>query len=239
MAAIVEQQSGIRSDRSFFLIMAVLVTVTVAVGFGVDITRPQIAFATAPLYVHLHAVVFSLWPLFYLTQNLLVVRDNIALHRTLGIFGAMLAAAMLVVGLQTTILSLQLHRVPPFFTPAVFLVLDATSALGFAGLVAAALVLRRDGATHKRLMLAATLLVMGPAWGRLLPMPLMGVWNTWAVTGAVLVYMAGCALYDRATRGSVHPAWGWGFGVVMLAQILVATAPYTPPVLNLVARLAA
>jgi hypothetical protein len=232
--------SGYRAqvtDRPFFLTMAIAIAVTVAVGFGIDITRPQVAFASAPLHVHLHGAVFSLWILYYLAQNLLVMRGSVALHRTLGAFGVVLMAVMVVLGIVTTVLALRLHRVSPFFPPGVFLVLDTTAVLTFAGLTCAALVLRANAAWHKRLMLCGTIMVMSPALGRLLPMPQLGPWSTWAVSAAMLLYVVVGMLYDKAAQGRVHPAYAWGAGAIILAQFLIVGLAFTPPVLALAAWL--
>jgi hypothetical protein len=130
-----------------------------------------------------------------------------------------------------------MHRVPPFFPPGVFLVLDVTSILTFAGLTFAAIALRRDPAWHKRLMLCGTIMVMSPALGRLLPMPLLGPWGSWAVSGTMLLYVLAAVLYDRGTRGRVHPAYAWGAGAIIATQLAIAGLSFTPPVLALAARL--
>lgn len=108
------------SDRGFFLIMAIAITLTVVIGFSVSFARPQTAFASAPWHVHVHAVVFSLWIALYLVQNVLVTRGSFGLHRALGVFGAGWVLVMVVVGIHTTVMALALHRVPPSSRPASF-----------------------------------------------------------------------------------------------------------------------
>lgn len=237
MTAVTHRNAQAGSDRSFFLAMACAIAITVAVGFTVSLARPQTAFASAPLHVHIHGAVFSLWILVYLIQNILVVRGSIALHRALGMFAAGLALVMVALGILTTVLALKLHRVPPFFPPGVFLVLDITSVMTFAGLTFAAIALRRDPAWHKRLMLCGTIMVMSPALGRLLPMPLLGPWGSWAVSGTMLLYVLVAALYDRGTRGRIHPAYAWGTGAIVATQLAIAGLSFTPPVLAIAARL--
>ncbi len=237
MTAMTQNNLGVRSDRSFFLAMAGAIALTVAVGFSVSLARPQTAFAAAPPHVHIHGAVFSLWILFYLVQNALVVRGSIAVHRALGMFGAGLALVMVALGMLTTVLALKMHRVPPFFPPGVFLVLDVASVLTFAGLTFAAIALRRDPAWHKRLMLCGTIMVMSPALGRLLPMPLLGPWGSWAVSATMLLYVLAAVLYDRGTRGRVHPAYAWGAGAIIATQLAIVGLSFTPPVLALAARL--
>jgi len=225
------------SDRGFFLIMAIAITLTVVVGFSVSFARPQTGFASAPWPVHLHAAVFSLWIVLYLVQNALVAGGRFAPHRALGMFGAAWTLVMVAVGVHTTVMALALHRVPPFFPPGVFLVLDIAGVLTFAALTLTAVVLRRDAAWHKRLMLCGTIMVMSPALGRLLPMPLLGPWASWAVSGTMLLYVLVAVVYDRTTRGKAHPAYAWGAGAIVLTQLLIAGLGFAPPVLALAARL--
>ena len=81
-------------------------------------------------------------------QNALAVRGGFGLHRALGVFGAGWVLVMVAVGIHTTVMALALHRVPPFFPPGVFLVLDVTGVLTFAILTLAAVGLRRNAASH-------------------------------------------------------------------------------------------
>src|SRR3546814_19150614 len=50
---------------------------------------------------------------------------------------------------------------------------------------------------HRRLMIGATIVVLEPALGRLLPIPLMGVWAEPAVT---LCQLAAVAIDRKSTR---------------------------------------
>lgn len=239
MAAITEQFGRAETDRRFFLGMAVAIAVTVFGGFGLSLARPTTQFAAAPIQVHIHGAVFMLWILFYVLQNALVVRGSVATHRRLGMFGAALAAVMVGLGIATTVMALQQHRVPPFFPPGVFLVLDVGCVAIFGALVAAAIAMRNRGDWHKRLMLCGTIMVMSPALGRILPMPLLGPWGSWAVTGAMLIYLAVALAYDQTRRGKIHPAYAWGGAALLLNQVLIVALSFTPPVLKLATRLAA
>jgi hypothetical protein len=224
-------------DRLFFLAMALAIAATVAVGFGVDVARPEIGFATAPLQVHLHGAVFSLWIAFFVLQSGLIVGGSVALHRRLGWAGAGLATLMVVLGLATTLMALQQHRVPPFFPPGVFLVLDITCIATFGGLTAAAIRLRRSPEWHRRLMLCGTIMVMSPALGRILPMAALGPLATWAVFAGMAVYLGSGMMFDRITRGQVHRAYYWGGGAILLSQALIGTLSFSAPVLGLTAAL--
>lgn len=232
-------QHGLASERLFFLVMAIVVAATVIFGFTVNAARMHWTFFSLPWHVHLHAVVFSSWIMLYVVQNWLIVRGSVARHRQLGMIGAGIAAVMVVLGIVTTVMAIEQHRVPPFFPPGVFLVLDVLGVIGFVVLTAWAIALRRQAAWHKRLMLCGTILVMSPALGRILPMPLLGAFAPLAVFASMAVFVIAGMIYDLRLRGRIHPAYYWGGGVVVVTNCLVGPLGFSPPVLRLVERLAA
>ncbi|MDV6329940.1 hypothetical protein [Asticcacaulis sp. 201] len=220
-------------DRRFFLGMAILIMITVVIGFGLNAARYHFNVSTLPVHVHVHAAIFASWVILYVVQNALVVADNIALHRRLGIFGACLAAVMTGYGLFTTIACLQRGAVPPFFPPSVFLLVDGLAVLVFLGLVTAAIALRGSPAWHKRLMLGATILVISPAFGRILPMPLLGALAPWAVFGCMILYVAFGMAYDLRHSKRVHPAYLVVILVLTALQLAIGVLAFSPPVLRL------
>src|SRR3546814_11724265 len=68
--------------------------------------------------------------------------------------------------------------------------------------------IRRRRATdwHRRLMIGATIVILEPALGRLLPMPMMIGWSDMPVGLVQLGVVGIVAPYDRRTLGRVHPA---------------------------------
>lgn len=233
------QRGVIASERRFFLIMAIAIALTVIFGFTLSAARMNWTFLKLPTQVHLHAAAFVSWILLFVLQNWLIVRGSITRHRQLGGLGACIAVAMVVLGIVTTVMAVQQHRVPFFFPPGIFLVLDVLGILGFGILTAWAIALRKQAAWHKRLMLCGTILVMSPAIGRILPMPLLGKFAGLAVFVSMAVYVIAGMLFDLRNRGRVHPAYWWGGAVLVVTQVLVGPLGFSPPVLRLVAHLAA
>ncbi len=88
---------------------------------------------------------------------------------------------------------------------------DGVALLVFAGLVGAAVLLRGLGDYHKRLMLLATLSLLGPAFGRLTSYA-NGLRSDSDL--GVLLLCAGsvlaCAVIDGARSHRFHPAFVWG-----------------------------
>jgi len=223
-------------ERLFFVIMAAAMAATVIFAFGMWFLIGHSTFAS-PWWVHVHAVSFMMWISLYLTQNLLVFRNQIAAHRQLGRFAAGFAAWMVLVGLLLTANSLHLHRSPPFFTPPFFLALDWMNIAVFAGLVVAGIANRRRTDWHRRLMLCATVSVMGPALGRIL------VWQNamtaWTNAASLLAYIIVAMIADRLIRGRVHPAYYWGGGAIVAWAVSIEILTRFPPFVALADRIAA
>ena len=223
-------------DRSFFLIMAIVIAATVVSGFTLQFVAGRSSLG-APWWVHVHGLTFMGWLLIYLTQNLLVWRGDVASHKKLGRFAAWYVGWMVLVGLSVNTLSAINHRIPPVFEPNVFLVMDWTTVIVFAGLTWAGVRNRNRTDWHRRLMLCGAIMVMIPGVGRLLPLPLLGTWIIWTIWAVMLAYMSVAVIYDLATRGKVHPAYAWGFGSITLGIALIRPIAFTPPLLALTAKL--
>lgn len=229
-----------RSDQAFFRRMAIALSLFIVFGFAQFSVRGFVDFAAIPVWVHLHGIVFISYLALFVTQNILAERGSLDLHRRLGWLTCGFVVAMVVLGSFTGIKAIELHRQPPFFSPPYFLALTNFGILVFAGTVAAGIVRRRETQWHRRLMLTATVLLLEPALGRLLPMPLLGGENgEWVVLGVQLLVMGIAMRHDRHTLGRVHPALLWGAGVIVFAHVAVSLLAHFPPVKLLANSLAA
>lgn len=226
-------------DQAFYRRMAVGISVFIIFAFAQFSARGFVDFPAIPVWVHLHAVVFVGWLALFITQNLLAERGSLALHRRLGWLGAGLAAAMVVLGSFVSIKAIELGRQPPFFTPHYFLALTHVGVVAFAALVTAAIIRRRETEWHRRLMLSATVLLLEPAFGRVLPMPLIGgEAGEWYVLVLQIAVLGIAMLHDRKLSGRVHPALLWGAGVVALSHAGTSALSRFPPVVALAQSIA-
>jgi hypothetical protein len=215
-------------DQSFWQKMALGIALFTVFGFSQFFFRGYSNPYTAPIHVHLHGVVMLCWLALTTVQPWLISRDNIALHRALGWTGIVFAAALVGLGSYTGIYSIAHHRQPPFFTPAYFLGLTQIGIVAFGAMIAAAVAMRRNLDWHRRLMIGALVLLMEPAFGRLLPMPLMGIWGEWVVMAIQLTTLAIVARHDRKRFVGIHPATIVSALVVMFAHVAVTLASLTP-----------
>ena len=222
----------------FWQRMAIGLALFIVFGFLQFALRGFVDPVAAPFWVHLHGVLMLAWLGLLIVQPTLVSQGNFARHRQLGRIGGLLALFITCLGIFTGVASLMLNRFPPFFSPPYFLVLTVTESLVFGVMVAWAIRRRRATDWHRRLMIGATIIILEPALGRLLPIPLMGPWAEPAVALCQLAVVAIIASYDQHSRGAVHPAT-WAVAAIVIApRVAISLLSMAPPVIALATRLA-
>ena len=212
-------------ERRFFLSMALLLVASAVVGFGYFKLSGKSTFYS-PWWVHLHAVSMVGWLGFFVLQNSLVVRGNLALHRRLGQFGAVYAGWIVLVGLVVGWVEVASRRNMPFDPPE-SIALNWMNILAFAGLFVAAFRLRQRPDWHKRLMLSAMICLAAPAYGRTLIM--FDARTNTTYTLWILSYIAIAALGDFAIRRRFHLAWLWGFAAAGSMGAMIGALPLFAP----------
>lgn len=227
MASLAEPHSAVAKDDRFFFITSLIMAAIVVAGFSLMVVTGRSSFASPPI-VHAHAVVFMGWVVLYVTQNALVARGSIALHRRLGWIGAGWIVAMVVLGTIVTVRLVRLGHAPFFFPPALFLVLNPVTILTFAALTTAAIVRRRQTEWHRRLHFSGMALLLGPAYGRLLPMPFLIPYAYEVDVLAVLIFPIVGMVFDLRRTGKVHPAWWWGLAAIIGSTVLSEAITYSP-----------
>jgi hypothetical protein len=234
MSAIPPTRPSIRL-RFFFVVMASAVIVTVFAGFAPTFYLRGSFTQTRPMSVllHVHGVVFSAWVSFFLVQTLLIERGSRHLHQRLGWIGAGIGAAMVI--LVTAAVIEQLRRVNGFPPPPLALALSAFDIVLFAILVGAALYLRKRSDWHKRLMLSATIVLLGAPMFRFV-IHLIGRSDMAEVsivsTLLVDAFFLPCFAYDLLTRRRIHPAYLVALVLIILDQVAQATVVTWTPWIN-------
>jgi hypothetical protein len=203
--------SAARTGRSFFLVMTICAAFVAFAGFAPTFYLRGLSTAAPPLSTLLvaHGVASTAWLVLLFAQTLLIRSARIELHRTLGIAGAVLAAAMVTLGVSVAIqgaaqgtLGVRFHQ-----EPLQFLIVPLGQILIFGVLVAVAIALRRRPAAHKRLMVIATLNLIAPAAARAAD-TVFHIANPKSALVVVGLGVAACIAYDIRTRGRVHPVFG-------------------------------
>ena len=204
-----------RAESRFYIVMALVAMAVAIAGFGPAAVGTRKGPLT--LAVGAHAVVFSCWLFLFLTQTLLIKKKRISVHRRLGYAGAVLAPLMVITGLVTVVtmarrghdLSGDLIGSPSDVAP--LLAIQLGNLLFFAVLVAAAVLLRRRSDVHKRLMLLATVgvLMMAPLAHIIGHSPFLRAIQAPIILIPLIVLLFAGAVYDRLSRGRIHPVSLW------------------------------
>jgi hypothetical protein len=196
------------SDGRFYLAMAIASACLVFLGFGRSYYLK--AYFGAPRLsplLHVHALVFTSWMIFFIAQTALIASNRPGLHRWLGYAGGFLASAMVVLGVMVAFNADRLgHRNPFQDADTVFLV-SLGDIFTFAVFVAAGFWWRRNREIHQRVMLLAV--VAGLLSAAIPRLPVIGVIGG-VSPGMVIVglgfLLAGPA-YDLISRRRIHPAY--------------------------------
>ncbi|MGA3201648.1 MAG: hypothetical protein ABSF12_04025 [Bryobacteraceae bacterium] len=196
-----------RTDDVFFSAMVLLILGSVLLGFWRSYYFAGVFHAPLPNpLVHVHAAVFSAWILLLIVQTSLVSAGRLDLHRRLGILGAALAGAMVVLAFLVATDSLARGFAPPgsTFDPKSFYSIPLFETAVFCVLIVWALRARADGPAHKRLILIASISLMGPAIGRwpFVPIAHTGLWISAILDFFILLVVA----FDLWSRRRIHRA---------------------------------
>lgn len=224
-----------RTRSAFYLILSLVMAAVIIGGFSRTVPDDFTASPSLPVLLQVHGVIFSLWLVLLVMQPALVFRGSIRLHRRLGVAGAILAAAMVLLGLTATFVAIHDKLVPSFFPPAIFLAMNVIGILVFGALVTAGVKLRRRADWHRRLMVCATVSILGPGIGRLLPMDSFGRAAPMVMFGVIMLFALAGPAYDLFTRGRVHAAYLWGVGIILLSMLITGPLAFSPPTQALLA----
>jgi hypothetical protein len=164
-----------------------------------------------------HGLLFTAWMALLVVQPMLIARSRRELHRKLGWFGAVLAAAMVVFGNIAAVAAMH-GGFKGLGDPHIFYAVPFFAIQGFAVLVGLAILRRNRPEAHKRLMLLASIVIVEAATARIELAPVVAGAPFSFFVGGDLLILAGMA-YDRLSRGRVHPVWIWGGAAVVASQI--------------------
>ncbi|HMP46625.1 MAG TPA: hypothetical protein PKD99_16110 [Sphingopyxis sp.] len=214
-------------DRAFFTAFAATCWAGVLFGFFPSSSARIMGQAdyVAPLILHIHAASYVGWLGLLTVQIGLIRTRRTNMHRKFGLIGLLLIPVMAYSGIAAELYSqrfyigqgdggLAFFILPLFYTVA--FVLFAAAAVSFA---------HRDPATHKRLILLATTVIVGPAYARWWGEALRSAFgddywgmilNSFAGTNLIL---AAAIAYDIMTRGRPHRAYWIGVPLILLGEL--------------------
>ena len=228
-----------RPRSGFFLAMGGVFLLVALVGFMGTYFVPMARRSFhAPAVVHLHGAMMLGWLLLFIAQAWRVRQRRMPQHRRWGWIGAGLCVAIMAsgvgVGHFATIRDLAAGGGDFALGQFVNILIEM---LLFGALVGAAVALRRDGESHKRLLLLATISALAPAWLRFrhlfpaVPHPFVA----FSIVADALLLVA--IARDWVVLGRVHPAYLWAGGAMVAVHAIELLAITSPPWLWLSRRL--
>lgn len=203
-------------DRPLYRWAPLGAAVIVFAGFARTFYLNQV-FGTPPpsALLILHGMLMTAWFVMFIVQTRLVAAGRIDLHRRLGVAGALLALAVLIVGPVVAITAAKLGH-SPGPPPLVFLVVPLGDMLVFALLVGFALLFRRRSDVHKRLMLLSFVGLLTAAIARL-PVEAWRQAGIVAYFSTTILLVLACVAYDTVKHRKLHPAFAWGAGLIIVS----------------------
>ncbi len=211
-----------RRDDYFFSGMAFLILAAVFLGFARSYFFAGMWNAPLPnRLIHVHGAVFFSWIVLFVAQIALVSTKRVGWHRNLGILGGVLAVAVVTLGILAATDSLTRGFSPPGsgLDPRTFYAVPFWQVVIFAILIIAAFRARFSPPAHKRLMLIATIGLLGPAINR---WPIALIQKIPPLTSAVLFALILMVVaYDVWALGKIHRATLWAGLTAVISQLLL------------------
>ena len=223
-----------RWDRSYHLLFVVAAWVAVLMGFypSVALRYAGRADYPAPVILQMHVFTFAAWLCLLTIQMVLVRGRHLGLHRKLGMAGAAMIPVLVFTGIGAEIHSQTFYAATDPENPRFFIIPIAEMVL-FVGFATLAIMRRGDLLAHKRLILLATTILLPAAynrwWGPAIDTLLdQGYW--WLIIrffGGPNLLMVIAVLYDRITRGRVHPVLAQGVPLAFATELATAVIYYS------------
>lgn len=231
----------IQQERRFYVVAACALLLVTVVGFrqflmhGEGADRIPITPHILPLVV-IHGLAMLAWVVLLLVQSLLIVAGRRRLHMTLGLLGAVLAAAIVILGTATAVLSARFNPAlyEDFGGARYFLTFALTAMVLFGALTAVGIAYRSRPEVHRPMMLLATVALMTGSFDRWPFIPwLMAVthdnvplfhWGPMLLLGAALL-----ALHAGMTRrlSRAHIAgYAGALAVTLLSTVVARSAAW-------------
>jgi len=212
--------SGV-TERRFYTFMSIAMLAVAGIGFARSFYLrplfPDWPSPPEPIF-HVHGLFFSAWCVLLMTQAMLIGVGRADIHRKLGAVGVVVAIGMVVLGILGSLIAA--NRPTGFVgvdvPPLQFLVVPFFDIAFFAAFFGLALRNRHDPQAHKRLMLLATVALLGAAFAR---WPY--VWqvpNPFLYYGLADLFIVALAVWDFRSRGSLHPVTRWG-GLALILSV--------------------
>jgi hypothetical protein len=202
--------------------MSLLITAVIVYGFShtidENLIHPKIA---RPPLLYFHAVLFSGWLVFFVSQSLLVRTHRVRIHRSLGWFGVVVGALIPLVGVATAVTMAKFDLTQLKMNNAdADMIIPLWDMVAFTPAFVLAIYWRKKPEFHRRLILIATCILTAAGWGRfpewLLPPVIF-------YAGVDLLILLG-VFRDRVVNRKIHPVYSYALPALIVGQTVVMYA---------------
>jgi len=207
-----------RLEHYFFSGMALLMLATVFLGFAQSYYFAGMFRAPLPNWlIHVHGAAFSIWILLFAVQTSAVTVGRVDVHRRLGLLGLGLACLMVALGALAATDSLRRAAANAETEAKSFYIVTLTNMLLFGTFIFFAYRARFNPATHKRVMLIATVALMDAAINR---WPFAFIQNSpfWVTELCGYLFLLPLLVFDMWSMRKPHPATIWGGAFFIVVQ---------------------
>jgi hypothetical protein len=209
--------------------IGLLLLAAVVAGFWQTFFFPDGTAEPLEPYLVVHGVAVVAWFVLFAVQTLLVSSGQLAVHRRLGVLGALVAAAVIATSLFTILHIVDHWRGNGIDVEArrglIGLIVwgDLGALVAYAALLVRGLHKRRQPDAHRRLMLLASFAIISPALIRIAGLPAFaGMDGILLTLGGLLALAALLVLYDLVTLRRVHRETRWGVPFFLLVHLVPA-----------------
>ena len=212
-------------DRYFYFFLSLVVATVVVAGFSRTVDQSLFhAAPPRPILLWVHGAAFAGWVVFFTLQSGLVRIRKVSWHRTLGWFGAALAAVMVVLGCVISVVmfrfdALVLKQPDPSFLSVTF-----WDMLAFGTAVGLAILWRGKPELHRRLLVVGTCCLLDAGFGRF-----DYIFNHnllfWCLDAVILLGVVRDLLVDRR----VHKVYLYALPVLVVGQNVAIYLWRDPP----------
>jgi len=215
------------TDRYFLYAAATLLALLV-IGFSPTLFLKTV-FDTPelPIHLHLHGAVITLWFVWLLSQASLVALKRTNAHRRLGKIAAVFGFAVIPAGISATLGMVGRARTAGadiegnvgIFSSIVWG--NLFSLVTFFSFLVFAIYFRRRPDIHKRLMLFASFVIMGPVFARISFWPMFSsIGEIPFIVAGILTMMGTLFIHDLVKMRRIHAATAIGGLCLVLSVVL-------------------
>lgn len=221
-----------RVDRKIYIVWMAIIWAAMLGGFGLDFQRYLHETPPPPFLLNAHAAVYVAWLILVTVQICLVEAGNVRLHMRLGWATAIVSAMMVPLGLAAALTDQARQIGHPDYAPQ-FLALEFEEMFAFSTFVIAGLLMRRNLAGHKRLMILSAVAISDAGFARFwliaINRTLPGNFGWWLqyFWGIALMLIAMLA-WDWFKHKRVMRSVLWGAVLLWTGEAVVTMLEFSP-----------